>query len=1323
LIKIIEQNKDDTESNLYNLQRSLILLNFNSIESDMDLIKTNIDHFIIQDSNILYKDELRIIRDCRFSESPLEMIILNEKEKVRTILNIFESPYLCIDIRLLEEDFKNFKFIIENQYIARFLRTFVENKYNFDRHDDFTTLIKYTDQNYHDMNMKRTIENEYQLSKKIPNVQFKPYNLERKISIELDTINISNEFFDKIKLKTPKNLKNTYCFNPSSQELTDQLEEFRQQDLEDLNKNQDWRFFCANNQLYRTIGSKLQTQNIKISQKIYTCPITNITVIHPNQTSGDHLTPLTLLCEHKLNKGEQKKIKSRTLFNDLDFIKGYRGKYAISMPFDENPTWINQQVSQLGGILCSIHMFLSHNVNPLQSRLFLSRYYKFSLRHISTTDIIYLFYKNAHQTASFGKGEIKPKLEAVKWTCPVSITILYKLKQNYNKFCTSLYNQLQNKNSIEKVEDPIFSWDITNLEVFLATNYLKQLFLKMIGKDTPQSYADLFSGELKIQKEYDESPFKILDKDYRLLRTDEFVDMLFKNPEKWTSTSWDTMCCALASMILSISNKLENKPKEYESMITTKAGHTGKSRSVTVSEIMGIHNSRNKTTDISLTEVQDIRELDKDKIIKIEFEENREPDNLKIDDSSYKALQEFIDQMDESSEEEDTKTLKNLKLEGLDPNLVNNKGRAIFDISYESEIKEKIQNYINNLSKGIENLSELDKLIITRSPKLRNMYKNINSKLTEYIGLATKFLKENLNIGIMKLVLRRGKNLCKLRQLTPEIFRKMTYSSVTTLKLTDAIMLEIQNVSEITGLQETLVAMTKLIEFINLGLMPNMEELTTLSMMINPRFTILIQWFKDQLGWPTRAFQIQTVANRNNNVIIDYIGRNLLDSKENISDIIRIPGLQKNLKFQDDMEKISKDNNSHSDSIDMTKYGDSYHLIPIFMMLVSYYIAGNITILHMIKYCEILWTIGKRLLLLPEKVRSKIENEINGIRIDTIQKDRKTFIDKISNLNKIAELAFGDLKNDLRSSLFSNVITDDTYIIRTVGWVLGVLNMLGSVGSTSITLTQTEVLRRLFGSNILKSIKSYTQSDDGMDLTTLPLINSKEEWEEIDVMEYVKNHDNSYFIDPWIWYITKKEGETIQLPMHEKMITKLFMCIRLLSCKLFSQRPSMLKTSWGFYSEMLQELHTKAGTLVPLIRYTSSICNDLNSDNLTNDLMGGLSKITDMISAGGNLSTIHCCMVTLNDIVNRIYGDIRQSLSDDNLGLLPIEIGGLFYLTRSDFVEFGNQGNLLRLINCSDLIGIVTGEWKYANLLNLNVNVPSFWRDKKDKIAPEITIF
>ena len=154
--------------------------------------------------------------------------------------------------------------------------------------------------------------------------------------------------------------------------------------------------------------------------------------------------------------------------------------------------------------------------------------------------------------------------------------------------------------------------------------------------------------------------------------------------------------------------------------------------------------------------------------------------------------------------------------------------------------------------------------------------------------------------------------------------------------------------------------------------------------------------------------------------------------------------------------------------------------------------------------------------------------------------------------------------------------------------------MLGSVGSTSIIMSLNESLRRL-NPSLLKYVKSYTQSDDGMDQTALPCITSANIFKNIDISKVINNLEG--------FKVSDKQFICQDISQPKEFSTKLFFLLRLFCCKLFSQRPSLLKTSFGFISEMLQEIHTKDGTQIPLIRYTSSLCAKLGSLTLTNSTL------------------------------------------------------------------------------------------------------------------------
>ena len=154
---------------------------------------------------------------------------------------------------------------------------------------------------------------------------------------------------------------------------------------------------------------------------------------------------------------------------------------------------------------------------------------------------------------------MKAKNEIVKWTCPISSTILYRLKNGYRQLCQNVITSLLTTKDIKGFDEPIFGFHIPNKEIFNNLTYCKQLFLKSHGKDTAKSYMDFFKGEMSIEDAWQISPFKDLDRQFEALNPQEFIARLFSNKNgSWTSTSWDPESCNLTGQILALSAKIEN---------------------------------------------------------------------------------------------------------------------------------------------------------------------------------------------------------------------------------------------------------------------------------------------------------------------------------------------------------------------------------------------------------------------------------------------------------------------------------------------------------------------------------------------------------------------------------------------------------------------------------------------------------------------------------------------------------------------------------------------------------------------------------------------
>lgn len=172
--------------------------------------------------------------------------------------------------------------------------------------------------------------------------------------------------------------------------------------------------------------------------------------------------------------------------------------------------------------------------------LYWSLGWNFSRQVVWALDVLYLWDKAVYLRGSFGKDDIKGKVEIIPRDVRAS-TIIKRLLQNHVKYAADAYRSTSERDEgqLTEIEHPVFNCKLTGWYSMMTISYLKQLMTKRDGADPTQLMAGFYENELKYETWYMDSPFHPSRwdhyKDHSM--SDFMASLLEKGGKEWTKLS------------------------------------------------------------------------------------------------------------------------------------------------------------------------------------------------------------------------------------------------------------------------------------------------------------------------------------------------------------------------------------------------------------------------------------------------------------------------------------------------------------------------------------------------------------------------------------------------------------------------------------------------------------------------------------------------------------------------------------------------------------------------------------------------------------------
>jgi len=484
-------------------------------------------------------------------------------------------------------------------------------------------------------------------------------------------------------------------------------------------------------------------------------------------------------------------------------------------------------------------------------------------------------------------------------------------------------------------------------------------------------------------------------------------------------------------------------------------------------------------------------------------------------------------------------------------------------------------------------------------------------------------------------------------------------------------------------------------EFYNQYIKYNVKErpLTILELYVgimnyHPYFDIaalVIKWQRDRA---LRNFYMQTTLGVYGIKILDRIFKPILENHK--YDMILLPGNSKYVKFQKDGKKILATFGCYTLTLDMEKFGELYPNECLRIVMYVLYKKGIITYTHFILNNIIIDSLTNRRILLPMSLRKlfkvKEENDIEVKFWNSKDGKNEYLFQKYPNLLQI--MSQPELN---RTTYYDQVVKENPHIIVEPGGILGSLNIAWSTLSAGAHVLLL-FLMNFFG---FKDIFiSSTHSDDHIICTNLrikPRNRLYQSYEHFSSWFEVKNNLSVQRVgNDWMLYNGKsiKDDDVFVL-----LTIGVFFCL-----KSVGQTPSLTKCFPSFSAEILQTKFDNEFVYVPLIRYCTTLLNELPHVSPDNDISAASGRIYDLVVNGGNQVLIGTQLLIMNMMIWETWGGC-ESGSVNNI----TEMQGFYWSIPAFIINHGFNANLIRLLSNENnrnkiVLGFNTREiWKPLN--------------------------
>lgn len=456
------------------------------------------------------------------------------------------------------------------------------------------------------------------------------------------------------------------------------------------------------------------------------------------------------------------------------------------------------------------------------------------------------------------------------------------------------------------------------------------------------------------------------------------------------------------------------------------------------------------------------------------------------------------------------------------------------------------------------------------------------------------------------------------------------------------------------------------------------------------KITVILDTFpKLQRGFNKRL--IYGMFNNPVGQLFGNVDQSCIDLLKNSNiDIITKPGAKKNQLLEAMATETMKDEIISYFIVDQKRYGDKYSVHALMFLIFCMHLFGYYTSQEAIYCLEVLSMLFNRATIIPEKIAKKMREVIsNNKNSDDLFEKNPRMFEEIKKL--LRGLIDKEIEDEI-SRLYPGVELN-LFLEKSVGFVLGVFNVLGSVGSDAIAQSFCSIAN-FFIKNL--NMKGKTQSDDVLYCMgayfNIPDFDVEfEECVECFQNGISVNNNGIGFKDIYLDIVDDR-----------KVILTLWSI--LLNCELSnSQTFSPKKTAFSnFIGEILQTLNVKNKNIVPFCKDVTTLGNSMGFSSMTKDISGMLGNVYSLFLTGADNQLITDVMMLGNYLVRYFYrfNVVKDYNTRYNEFHIPVENGGLFYIYPDLIKINGFMGNYLRLLNLAKKDNNL--KIFYSNCLNNN---------------------
>lgn len=351
--------------------------------------------------------------------------------------------------------------------------------------------------------------------------------------------------------------------------------------------------------------------------------------------------------------------------------------------------------------------------------------------------------------------------------------------------------------------------------------------------------------------------------------------------------------------------------------------------------------------------------------------------------------------------------------------------------------------------------------------------------------------------------------------------------------------------------------------------------------------------------------------------------------------------------------------------------------------------------------------LADRIILMPHET-AQAYNKLRKMKekgtVDTQDKYTSAIDNFIRSFGPFIESSFGHIAI---TDPILDKITLNPFIIKKVGFTLGVLNTRGTLLSVCHTRFAEKVMSY---AGLTDCFFGVTHSDDSIKYTDFVTMDINDLGKPNQLPYLASKFKQGYKLvasDGFKRFrLSNGEDEEFVSPT---TVFKLMMAASLISPRLVGQRPSLMKYSFGYTGEVLQTIHEGGSVFEPSLRFVTPLVNALPNESYSRDLHTAISRTRPILESFPSSRFVGACYIMLSYNMAERFG-IPYSQVKPNI---PTEWGGLYFALPGLFFTQGINANEIRLLYVREI------DQRLGNILDWSTNIPEIW-EMKDREIDEL---